>query len=104
MKIIKSGAVDNKHHKVILYNAIIDEEEMTTIFDRLFKPLSAMDKVANTIKDSILQDYIKTCVANEFLTRVEIDRSQIYKITVNSKLLDFDMMLSLHDKLDEVYY
>lgn len=104
MKIVKSGAVDNKHHKVLLYTAIIDEEEMNAIFSRLFEPLPKMGGVANTIKDSLLQDYIKSCVANEFLNRVELERSQIYKITVNSKLLDFDMMLSLHDKLNEVYY
>ena len=104
MIITKSGSIDIKHNKVPLYNVLIDEIEIDHIYRTLFGEMEHLEKVSSTIKDSLLNEYIKTYVANDFIKKFPLERSVIYKLSVKSKMIDMEIMLSLHDKLDEIFY
>ena len=104
MIINKSGSVDTKHNKVPIYNVLIDETEMNHIYRTLFGELDHLEKVSPTIKDGLLNEYIKSYVANEFIKKFPLERSIVYKLSVKSKMVDMDIMISLHDKLDEIFY
>lgn len=104
MKISKSGQNDKKQHNVIIYNVLIDDVESEILFLKLFGDMVNIDKVTTTVKDNIFNTYLKTYVANEFLSKIEIERSIIYKLEIRGKEIEVDMMLSLHDKLDEIFY
>ena len=104
MLLSKSGVSDHKHHNVDLYTIIIDDVELNWIYNKLFGELENMSNVSITIKDTLLISYIKTYVANTFMEKVTLERGKIYKISIKAKEIDIDMMISLHDKLNEVFY
>ena len=104
MILSKSGVSDHKQHSVDLYTMIIDDVELNWIYNKLFGDLDNVTKVSNTIKDNLLTTYIKTYVANTFMEKVTLERGKTYKISIKAKEVDIDMMISLHDKLDEVFY
>ena len=104
MKISKSGQHDSKHHNVLIYNVLVGDIEVDLLFAKLFGEMESISKVSSTIKDTVFNTYLKTHVANEFLSKTEIERSVIYKLCIKGKEIDIEMMLSLHDKLDEIFY
>lgn len=105
MKILHTPGGDNKSLKLKSYNAIISEEEIEEIADKLFGAVEHSSKINSSIIDDILVKYIKTIVANTFIKQIKPVKGDIYKITVvaNSKY-SIDMMLTLHEKLNEYFY
>ncbi len=104
MRITKTAVIDTKHHKVPNYTVSIEPDELDEIYAKLFGGLNNISNVSNTIKDKLLEDYIKTYVVNSFVGKVELERSVIYKLEVYAKNLDMTIMVSLHDKLDQIFY
>lgn len=97
--------VDKKSQVAVsAFNVIIKEDEVRGLYDKLFEGLSHIENVSNAIKDRMFNDYLKTVVVNEFLKHRELDRGKIYKLSIHSKLVHLDMMVSLHDKINEIFY
>lgn len=96
---------DKKSLKLESYNVSVNEIETANIYSKLFDGLEITPKVNNAIIDDILNNYIKTIVANEFIKQITITKGMIYKITIVTHLGNtIEMMLSLHDKLNEIFY
>lgn len=104
MKIFETNVKDNKEHKVVGFQAIIEDSEVDEIYDRLFSPMTNTKDVADVIIDSLLHNYTKAIVADKFIRTKDIRIDVIYHISVVGKNISFDMMLSKNDKIKEVFY
>lgn len=96
---------DNKSLKLESYTVAINEVEVSKIYHHLFNTIDIVNKANTVIIDDILNNYIKTLVADAFIKQIKITKGNIYKITVVTHLGGtIEMMLSLHDKLNEIFY
>lgn len=91
--------------KLESYTVVVNEAESSKIYHHLFGNIEIASKTNSAIIDDILNNYIKTIVANEFVKQIKITKGNIYKITVVTHLGgNIEMMLSMHDKLNEIFY
>ena len=97
--------IDSKSKVAIsAYNVIIDEDEINSLYKKLFDGLDMIGNVSIVIKDRMFNDYLKTCIVDKFIKYKEIERGVVYKMSVHSSMVKFNMMISLHDKLDDIFY
>lgn len=96
---------DKKSLKLESYTVAVNEADSAKIYNLLFGTVEIASKANSSIIDDILNNYIKTIVADEFIKQVKITKGNIYKITIVTHLGgNIEMMLSLHDKLNEIFY
>ncbi len=100
---IKNG--DNKQLKLESYIVRIDKTTSTEVYEKLFKDIPITAETHPAIIDSLLDNYIKLIVANEFKKFKKIIESEIYKITIVTHLgSNIEMMLSKHDKVKLIMF
>ncbi len=96
---------DKKSLNLESYTVSVNEELSSKIYNHLFNTIDIIPKTNNAIIDDILNNYIKTVVADEFIKQIKITKGNIYKITIVTHLGgNIEMMLSMHDKLNEIFY
>lgn len=96
---------DKKSLNLESYTVAINEELSAKLYNHLFGTIDIVSNTNSGIIDDILNSYIKTIVANEFNKQIKITKGNIYKITIVTHIGNtIEMMLSLHDKLNEIFY
>ena len=96
---------DMKSLNLESYTVSINESMTNKIYNHLFDTMTIVPKTNSAIIDDILNNYIKTVVADEFTKQIKITKGNIYKISVVTHIGgNIEMMLSMHDKLNEIFY
>jgi hypothetical protein len=99
--------VDNDKNSLKLesYTVAINEETSSKLYNHLFGTIDIVANTNSAIIDDMLNSYIKTVVADEFSKQIKLVKGNIYKISIVTHIGNtIEMMLSLHDKLNEVFY
>lgn len=101
---IQKEARESKLLELEVYRALLSDDEITSYIDTLFGNLKHIETVTTSIKDRLLNEYIKTVVADEMIRRDLLERGKIIKVLITTNVSTVDMMITLHDKIDEVFY
>ena len=96
---------DKKSLNLESYTVAVNESISNKIYKHLFDTMDIVPKTNSAIIDDILNNYIKSVVADEFIKQIKITKGNIYKNTIVTHLGgNIEMMLSMHDKLNEIFY
>ena len=101
---IQKEARESKLLELEVYRVLLSDDEITSYIDTLFGSLKHIETVTTSIKDRLLNEYIKTVVADEMIRRDLLERGKIIKVLITTNVSTVDMMITLHDKIDEVFY
>lgn len=102
--IFTRGKRDEKSLNVEVYDVILNRAKMESIIDKLFVDIDSKRMMIDSIKDRILEDYIKLLVVDEANKKNLLTKGGIVKINIITDAATIICMASLHEKLDKIFF
>lgn len=94
-----------KTDDIIGFRVILPTHELDEIKDGLFKNFKELDSVHHIILDDLVGKYVKSIVADTFMSKNKILTGVIYHLEVHmGESIPIRMMLSRNEKINKVLY
>lgn len=98
------GTKDLKSLNVETFKVIVTKPMMEEYIDTLFSGVDAKGVIVDSIKDRMLEEYLKMKVVDTANTKGYLTRDKIVKFSIITDVSSIECMATLHGKLNRIFY